>query len=1423
MYIGILMLHPFTLLLVFCAAKTTTDCPTSVESKEFIFEGNCNINTVLAIESSGILRLVQSANLEVTYLNLYNNATLILLENSVLNTSQRMLSELANKITVNDNSKLLIATYVELADNSVFTMNNNSYMSVQSSITATQGASVNLNNFSNVTSSTVVVENVNSQFLITNDSLVTTGNIKINNGGVLTVNERGKITSKASLTLYKGTILFKDRAVIEIKNNLYAQEDSTMTISNNVNIVTNEMAATFSSIININDESFVTIKSVFIVSKSFFNIDGPKPILKGKITEFYCETSTQEFTGLSWLEVGSLNLEANCISKINGRTYKDPPLFIVDNLVSIGFNFTSINEFTIATSKQPMEITVPSGYNLLMGGRLLRYGKGQKVYCHLNGTKVAYGNFIEDFCPCSGEDCYVAPFEAIKSVTVTILKAQHMEKEVQQQKVKHLSFKKHQKVDFQRTKIRTQTIKTSIEEDNVVVINNYKLVINSNNFVVFINSDSVETVTVNNLEKSIIIASKSNFEFDGILCKMGVITNNVLSCHEYPPCPTGQRNLVTKKCESCPDINCNLCDETKSSKCVMCRDGFLNNNGMCVEDKFCMKTDGNDCFKCTEEKSLVSKRCEDPKEKCKDFVNQENVCQFCVPQNNVINVNGKCTDVSINTLSYSNSFIISCNEGHFSNGTTCQKCSDVFKNSILCNSNNPTKCDKLYTMSANKKCEKNTCQYPENTQMDQNGVCSPAIANCTFVSNGKCLSCTENHILTSSTQCTYHIDDTCAIQNSYGCVRCILQNYSDDSGKCQLCDSNCITCVYNSSFCITCQNGYFMNEHRCVPNKELEESCSVFSVTGNGCYQCKSGYYRLGLNCLRCSEKCSTCVNAENCVSCNTTNFLTNDGDCIPQSSIIGCALNVTQNGCSKCSDSFYKYKENQCAKCHTNCTLCSEENYCTSCINDYILEKGSCGLFSEREKCLKSNNSKCIECKFWYTPSEDGTYCASQVVWWVILIIVVFIIVLLIVVITVVYFVLNSISKLIREKSVEKKFTLFKMKKSNIQFERIKGGVCVNFKEINFTSDIGDLPILEESRQLICIGNETERTLKIQFSKCGDERCKIRCNPEIVSLKKGFACEFEVFVTPNFTCVFENKILIISQSLKTGEETYNEITIKGETVLSTRLDPTEIRNEKKLGEGGFGIVYRGKYRGNCVAIKRMKNYDDNNSLTEFEKEVQMLDKFRSEYVVHFYGAVFVPTQMCMVTEFAKFGSLQDLIKKKKSSDISKILRVRFCLNAAKGIQYLHSNGILHRDIKPDNILVFSLEANQSIIAKLTDFGSSRNVNMLMTNMTFTKGVGTPIYMAPEMLNKKKYKKAADIYSFSITMFECFGWREAYPTAQFKYSWDVADFVACGNRLSKPSDVDEKLFAIIQQAWIHNPKERANIDQIIEMIESVYL
>ena len=100
-----------------------------------------------------------------------------------------------------------------------------------------------------------------------------------------------------------------------------------------------------------------------------------------------------------------------------------------------------------------------------------------------------------------------------------------------------------------------------------------------------------------------------------------------------------------------------------------------------------------------------------------------------------------------------------------------------------------------------------------------------------------------------------------------------------------------------------------------------------------------------------------------------------------------------------------------------------------------------------------------------------------------------------------------------------------------------------------------------------------------------------------------------------------------------------------------------------------------------------------------------------------------------VATEFAPCGSLLDSILKRPEP--SHRVKARLMLDAAKGLAYLHSNGILHWDLKPDNVLVFSLDDVIGVNGKMTDFGSSRNVNILLTSMTLTKAESLVIVGAP--------------------------------------------------------------------------------------------
>ncbi|ELP86781.1 protein serine/threonine kinase, putative [Entamoeba invadens IP1] len=106
-----------------------------------------------------------------------------------------------------------------------------------------------------------------------------------------------------------------------------------------------------------------------------------------------------------------------------------------------------------------------------------------------------------------------------------------------------------------------------------------------------------------------------------------------------------------------------------------------------------------------------------------------------------------------------------------------------------------------------------------------------------------------------------------------------------------------------------------------------------------------------------------------------------------------------------------------------------------------------------------------------------------------------------------------------------------------------------------------------------------------------------------------------------------------------------------------------------------------------------------------------------------------------------------------------------------------------------------------------------------MTNMTFTAGIGTPKYMAPEVLKQEKYKKPADIYSFAVSMFECFGWGNIYPKETFPFPWKIAEFVIKGQRVVNLYHIPHKYFSIIEKSWCDKPELRITIEKILELLE----
>ena len=184
------------------------------------------------------------------------------------------------------------------------------------------------------------------------------------------------------------------------------------------------------------------------------------------------------------------------------------------------------------------------------------------------------------------------------------------------------------------------------------------------------------------------------------------------------------------------------------------------------------------------------------------------------------------------------------------------------------------------------------------------------------------------------------------------------------------------------------------------------------------------------------------------------------------------------------------------------------------------------------------------------------------------------------------------------------------------------------------------------------------------------------------------------------------------------------------------------------IGRGGYGDVYKAKWMGTKVAVKRFgKRYLTKKALKDFIKEIEMLHQLRHPNVVLYMGvSLDHQSYFYMITEFVNKGSLFDLLHQRKLVlDDAKIVKV--AKQIAMALLYLHKRQLFHCDLKSQNVLI-----TDDWTVKLCDFGLSRYQEKFDADNHGK--IGTPHWMAPEILRGEKYTSAADVYSFGVILWE---------------------------------------------------------------------
>lgn len=197
-----------------------------------------------------------------------------------------------------------------------------------------------------------------------------------------------------------------------------------------------------------------------------------------------------------------------------------------------------------------------------------------------------------------------------------------------------------------------------------------------------------------------------------------------------------------------------------------------------------------------------------------------------------------------------------------------------------------------------------------------------------------------------------------------------------------------------------------------------------------------------------------------------------------------------------------------------------------------------------------------------------------------------------------------------------------------------------------------------------------------------------------------------------------------------------------------------------KIAQGGMGVVYKAVHPSlkRDVVIKKMTMRTNSMAKERFKKEAQILLDMQSPYIVHLFDYFTEGPYRYMVEEFVDGLALDKLIK--KQTVIEPTVALLILLDSCYALKFAHSKGIVHRDIKPGNILI-----SRRAEVKLADFGIASDENEDSDKTQTGVTLGTPAYMPPEQFeNSSAVDNRADIYALGVMLYEMVTGTKPYPS-----------------------------------------------------------
>jgi ankyrin repeat protein/tRNA A-37 threonylcarbamoyl transferase component Bud32 len=255
-------------------------------------------------------------------------------------------------------------------------------------------------------------------------------------------------------------------------------------------------------------------------------------------------------------------------------------------------------------------------------------------------------------------------------------------------------------------------------------------------------------------------------------------------------------------------------------------------------------------------------------------------------------------------------------------------------------------------------------------------------------------------------------------------------------------------------------------------------------------------------------------------------------------------------------------------------------------------------------------------------------------------------------------------------------------------------------------------------------------------------------------------------------------------------------------TPFHWEIDYSEIVIKREIGRGGFGVVYKGEWRGIEVAVKQIIKEKMSSELFErFLQEISIMSKLHHPNVLLLCGACLQP-KICYVTEYMSQGSLRDVLNKKKKLEWRTKLSI--AVETARGMKYLHGLDppVLHHDLKSLNILI-----DENFHAKVADFGLST-----LKEADEEKVVALSLHwVAPEVTEGEEYTEKSDVYSFGMVCWELITHKIPY---EGKPEIKIIHAINVGLHPKFPKGfVESEYQQLVEECW-KSPDERPDFNTI---------